>query len=110
MTVIWHNPRCGTSRATLALLQEAGITPEVRRYLQDPPSLTELQMALTALGQPATALLRLKDAPEGLATAPQAEILAALAASPALIERPLVLHANRAALGRPPEAVLSLFA
>jgi arsenate reductase (glutaredoxin) len=110
MTVIWHNPRCGKSRATLALLQAAGITPQIRLYLQDPPSLTELQTALTALGQPATVLLRRKDAPKGLADAPDDAILAALAATPALIERPLVLHGSRAALGRPPEAVLTLFA
>ncbi|MGO4851207.1 arsenate reductase (glutaredoxin) [Phaeovulum sp. W22_SRMD_FR3] len=109
MTTIWHNPRCSKSRATLALLTEAGITPQIRLYLQDPPSVAELQEALTALGQPALSLLRVKDAPKDLATAPEAEILAALAANPALIERPLVLHENRAALGRPPEAVLTLF-
>jgi arsenate reductase (glutaredoxin) len=109
MTVIWHNPRCGKSRGTLALLQAAGITPQIRLYLQDPPSVADLQEALTALGQPALSLLRVKDAPRDLADATEAEILAALAANPALIERPLVLHENRAALGRPPEAVLTLF-
>ena len=109
MTTIWHNPRCGKSRATLALLQARGITPQIRLYLQDPPSVADLQEALTSLGQPALSLLRVKDAPRDLAEATEAEILAALAANPALIERPLVLHENRAALGRPPEAVLTLF-
>ncbi|MDF2140132.1 arsenate reductase (glutaredoxin) [Paenirhodobacter sp. CAU 1674] len=108
---IWHNPRCSKSRETLALLQAHGITPQVRLYLQDAPSLDELAAARTRLGQPAAALLRWKEAdlPAGLTKdAPEAEILAALAANPRLIERPLVLTETAAALGRPPEAVLAI--
>lgn len=112
MTVIWHNPRCSKSRETLALLQARGIVPEVRLYLQDPPTAAELRAALTALGRPAAALVRRGEAlfrDLGLATAGEGTLIAAMAAHPALIERPLVLHGDTAALGRPPEAVLALF-
>ncbi|MCL7463455.1 arsenate reductase (glutaredoxin) [Phaeovulum sp. NW3] len=104
---IWHNPRCAKSRETLALLTGRGLTPAIRLYLQDPPTLAELRAALAKLGQPAAALMRCKDSP----LAPDAtedDILAALVADPRLIERPLVLTDTAAALGRPPEAVLAI--
>lgn len=112
MTVIWHNPRCSKSRETLALLHAHGIAPEVRLYLDDPPSGEEIRAALAALGCPATGLVRRGEAlfrDLGLAGAGEAALIAAMAAHPVLIERPLVLHGGRAALGRPPEAVLALF-
>ena len=112
MTVIWHNPRCAKSRETLALLHARGIVPEVRLYLEDPPTEAELRAALKALGRPAAALVR-RGEPAfrdlGLAGVGEEALIAAMAANPALIERPLILHAGRAALGRPPEAVLALF-
>ncbi|MCV2865378.1 arsenate reductase (glutaredoxin) [Albidovulum sediminicola] len=109
-TVIWHNPRCSKSRETLKLLQDRGIEPEVRLYLQNPPSRTEIETALTALGRPAADLVRWGEpAAQGLdKSAPDGELIAAMAATPALIERPLVLRHGKAALGRPPEAVLAL--
>lgn len=86
--------------------------PEVRLYLQDPPSETEIRAALAALGRPVRDLVR-KGEPAfrdlGLASADGDALVAAMAAHPVLIERPLVLHAGRAALGRPPESVLALF-
>lgn len=108
---IWHNPRCSKSRDTLALLIARGVTPEIRLYLEDAPGRDELAAALRLLGRPAADLLRWgeKDRPEGLSKdAPEAAILDALAANPRLIERPLVLSARAARLGRPPEAVLDL--
>lgn len=113
MTEIWHNPRCSKSRETLALLTERGIAPEIRLYLQDRPTETELRAALLSLGRPARDLVR-KGEPAfrdlGLtADSDEATLVAAMAAHPSLIERPLVLHDGRAALGRPPEAVLDLF-
>ncbi len=112
-TTIWHNPRCSKSRETLALLQSNGIAPEVRLYLQDPPDDAEIRAALAALGQPAIALARTGDTAfhaAGLTKdSPEDILIAAMAANPALIERPLVLHGPKAALGRPPEAVLALF-
>lgn len=113
VTTIWHNPRCSTSRATLKLLEERGITPEFRLYLQDPPSEAELRAALKALGLPALALVRQKEAAfreAGVSkTSSDDDLIAAMAAHPVLIERPVVFHQGRAALGRPPEAVLALF-
>ncbi|MEZ5685261.1 MAG: arsenate reductase (glutaredoxin) [Paracoccaceae bacterium] len=108
---IWHNPRCSKSRETLKLIEARGIAPEIRLYLEDAPSRAELEAALAQLGRPAADLLRWgeKDRPEGLTKdAPEAAILDALAANPRLIERPLVLGAKAARLGRPPEAVLEL--
>ncbi len=113
MTVtIWHNPRCTKSRETLALLEARGIAPEVRLYLKDQPSAEEITEALQLLGQPAIALVRTKEAAFrdlGLTKdAPDATLIAAMAEHPVLIERPVVFANGKAALGRPPEAVLEI--
>jgi len=108
---IWHNPRCSKSRQTLALLEERGLAPEIRLYLQDTPDHAELRSVLEKLGQPASALVRWKEAdlPEELTKdSPEDVILDALVAQPKLIERPLVQTASAARLGRPPEAVLEI--
>lgn len=109
---IWHNPRCTKSRETLALLKAHGIDPVIRLYLEAPPALAELRAALACLKLPARALARTGDESFralGLAEgAGEDRILQALAADPRLIERPLVLNGARAALGRPPEAVLAI--
>lgn len=112
MTTIWHNPRCSKSRQTLALLAEKGIDPEVRLYLADPPSEAELIAVLDQLGLGSRDLIRkgetaYKEA--GPRDADDAALIAAMAANPALIERPVVIHGGRAALGRPPQNVLQLF-
>ncbi len=112
-TVIWHNPRCSKSRQTLALLEAQGVTPEVRRYLDAPPTVAELATVLDQLGIEATAWVRSKEAAfkdAGLTGVTDRDtLLAAMAAEPKLIERPVVIHGGKAALGRPPEAVLALF-
>ncbi|WP_343117215.1 arsenate reductase (glutaredoxin) [Ostreiculturibacter nitratireducens] len=109
---IWHNPRCTKSRETLALLEARGIAPEVRLYLKDQPSAEEITEALQLLGQPAIALVRTKEAAFrdlGLTKdAPDATLIAAMAEHPVLIERPVVFANGKAALGRPPEAVLDI--
>jgi arsenate reductase len=108
---IWHNPRCSKSRATLALLTERGLSPEVRLYLDMPPTRTELEETLRKLGRPAADLLRWgeKNRPTALSKdASDAEILDALCANPRLIERPVVLTDTVARIGRPPEAVLDI--
>jgi len=111
--VIWHNPRCSKSRETLALLQKAGHAPQVRLYLQDPPTTDDIRAALAALARPAADLVRWGEPPVralGLSrTTSEADLIAAMAANPILIERPLVLAGGKAALGRPPAAVLALF-
>jgi arsenate reductase len=108
---IWHNPRCSKSRQTLALLRENGVEPEVRLYLEDAPSPAELDAALEVLGLPPSGLVRKGEAEFkalGLKGAPEEAVLAAMAAHPRLIERPVVFKGGRAVLGRPPEAVLEL--
>jgi len=109
---IWHNPRCSKSRETLALLTARGLDPVVRNYLQDPPTAAEIGAALKALGLPARDLLR-KGEPafRELGLSPdmaEADLIAAMAANPGLIERPVVFKDGRGAVGRPPEAVLAI--
>jgi arsenate reductase len=114
MTVtIYHNPRCSKSRQTLALLEERGLKPRVVEYLKTPPSVTELKKILKMLGMPARDLMRRKEEiyrELGLDDAglSEADLVAAMAAHPVLIERPIVLAGGKAALGRPPEAVLDI--
>lgn len=110
---IFHNPRCSKSRQTLALLEENGVTPEVRLYLDQPPTAKELEQVLAQLGLAPRELLRkgeedykslgLKDAAKT-----DKELVAAMAAHPRLIERPIVVKGKQAVLGRPPENVLAL--
>jgi len=109
---IYHNPRCSKSRATLALLQERGITPEIIEYLKTPPSAAELDRILTMLGRQPDASMRKGEAEyrehiEGKNLA-RAEAIALMVAHPIVIERPIVVNGDRAAVGRPPEAVLEI--
>lgn len=111
MTTIWHNPRCSKSRATLELIKEAGITPEIRLYQDNAPTADEIRAALTLLGIPASDLIRSGDAlykELDLKGAGNDTLINAMAEHPKLIERPVVLANNKAALGRPPESVLKI--
>lgn len=112
-TIIWHNPRCTKSRQTLALLEEHDIEAEIRRYLDEPPTVEEIARVLDLLGIAPRALMRTKEAVYkelGLASVTDdAKLIAAMAEHPRLIERPVVIHGARAAIGRPPEHVLELF-
>ncbi len=113
-TAIYHNPRCSKSRATLALLTERGIEPQVIKYLEDPPSVDELRQILGQLGKQAQDILRFneqvaKDA--GLAPddeRSETEWLELMVANPVLIERPIVVAGGKARIGRPPESVLEI--
>ena len=110
---IYHNPRCSKSRQTLALLEDRGVAPQVVHYLETPPDAATLERLLGLLGLGARDLMRRKEAPykelglaePGLA---EAELIRAMVENPILIERPIVVAGNRAALGRPPEAVLDI--
>ncbi|MFM5953254.1 MAG: ArsC/Spx/MgsR family protein [Novosphingobium sp.] len=106
---IWHNPACGTSRKTLAILQETpGVDVTVVEYLVDAPSVEKLAQLYRDAGiSPAQGLrLRGTDAEErGLSQAGDAAVLAAMAAEPKLIERPLVETEKGVRLCRPQEKV-----
>ena len=111
--VIWHNPRCSKSRQTLKLLQENGVEPEIVEYLKTPPKVAEIKRVLGMLDLDARGLMRKKEAPyKDLSLADESKTEAALAKAmaenPILIERPVVIQGDRAALGRPPEAVLDI--
>lgn len=114
MTVtIYHNPRCSKSRETLSLLKDAGYTPEIIEYLIHPPSKENLEKLLSMLRIEPKALLRKKETiykELNLANLAKTddEIIQAMADHPILIERPIVVSNKRAALGRPPEAVLKI--
>lgn len=108
---IWHNPRCTKSRQTLALLQDKGLQPSVRLYLADAPSEAEVIAVRNALGVAADAMMRKGEKlfkELGLGTASEVELIDAMVANPILIERPIVISEGRAAIGRPPEAVLDI--
>jgi arsenate reductase len=108
---MYHNPRCNTSRRTLALLREKGVEPNIIEYLKTPPSAGELKKILGQLKMPASKLVRKKEAtaagidPNALS---EDALIAAMVANPIVIERPIVISGSKAALGRPPEAVLSV--
>ena len=110
---IYHNPRCSKSRQTLALLQERGIEPIVIEYLKTPPDAAMLKSLLGKLKLPPRELMRSNEAvykEAGLAD-PQlseAALIKAMVEQPVLIERPIVVNGDRAAIGRPPENVLSI--
>lgn len=114
MTVkIYHNPRCGKSRQTLQLLQERGIEPEIIEYLKTPPSIKELVDILQKLGMEPRDLMRKKEAEykaNGLdnQALDRQTLINGMVKHPILIERPIVLANDKAAIGRPPEAVLSI--
>jgi arsenate reductase len=103
---IWHNPHCSKSRETLALLEERGVTPRVRLYLEDPPDRATLARAASLLAGGAASLVR--DEEGAPRSASDDAILDALVAAPRLIQRPVVFANGKAAIGRPPEAVLAL--
>lgn len=108
---IYHNPRCSKSRETLKLIEDRGITPQVVEYLKTPPSAEELTRILAALGKKPTEIVRKKEAAEaGIdpAALSDAELIHAMVANPAIIERPIVTAGGKAALGRPPESVLNI--
>ncbi|WP_170396489.1 arsenate reductase (glutaredoxin) [Ruegeria arenilitoris] len=112
MISYWHNPRCSKSRAGLALLEENGAQVEVRKYLENAPSTDELRTVLGKLGINAIDMMRTgeKQFKElGLTkTSPADELITAMAENPILIERPLAIAGDKAAIGRPPENLLTL--
>lgn len=110
---IYHNPSCSKSRATLDLLRDRGIEPEIIEYLKTPPSEAELEAILTDLGFTPRELMR-RNEPEYRDHAldsdslTREQLICAMVQHPRLIERPIVVNRGKAAIGRPPEAVLKI--
>ncbi|MDZ7842454.1 MAG: arsenate reductase (glutaredoxin) [Gammaproteobacteria bacterium] len=110
---IYHNPRCSKSRQTLQLLRERGIEPDVVEYLETPPDAGELSRILDLLALEPRQLMRTGEAAYRENSLDDKdlgrdELIAAMAANPILIERPIVVAGDRARIGRPPESVLEI--
>lgn len=110
---IYHNPRCSKSRQTLALLESNGIEPTIVEYLKHPPNKALLKKILKMLGLSARELIRNKEAEykeQGLSDTglSEADLIEAMINTPKLIERPIVVVGDKAAIGRPPENILEI--
>ncbi len=110
---LYHNPRCTKSRGALELLQARGLSPDVVLYLETPPDAAQLRELLGKLGVSARQLLRTgeddyKQLNLADASLSDEQLIAAMAAHPKLIERPILVVGDKAVIGRPPENVLEL--
>lgn len=110
---IYHNPRCSKSRQTLSLLEDKGMEIDIIEYLKTPPDAATLKAIITKLGITAKDLLRkgeeeYKQAGLDKKNISEDDIINAMVKYPKLIERPIVVNKEKAALGRPPENVLAI--
>ena len=110
---IYHNPRCSKSRKTLSLLEDLELEVEVINYLQTPPNSERLKDILSKLGIKARELMRRRETlyvELGLAkeSLTEEQLINAMSDNPILIERTIVIHNTKCAIGRPPENVLSI--
>ena len=110
---IFHNPRCSKSRQTLSLIQEKNIDINIIEYLKTPPDISQLKQILKQLGYEPRQIMRkseqiYKDLDLGNENKTAADLIIAMTQNPILIERPIVLSGEKAAIGRPPESVLNI--
>ena len=110
---IYHNPRCSKSRETLALLEKNSIEPEIIEYLKNPLNAEQISTLVNLLElESARDMMRTKEdiykTLELKAQTNEEALIKAMAENPKLIERPIVVNGNKAAIGRPPENVLSV--
>jgi len=110
---IYYNPRCSKSRQTLQLLNEQGIEPTVIEYLAAAPARSELEVILAMLGLEPRDLMRTKEAVYkelnlNDAALSKQQLINAMVENPILIERPIVINGDKAAIGRPPENILGI--
>ncbi|MCU1716759.1 arsenate reductase (glutaredoxin) [Pseudomonas sp. 5P_3.1_Bac2] len=110
---LYHNPRCSKSRSALQLLEDRGLNATVVRYLETPLDASQIQALLGKLGIPARQLLRsgedeYRELNLADASLTEAQLIAAMAAHPKLIERPILVAGERAVIGRPPEQILEI--
>ena len=111
--VIYHNPRCSKSRASLAILEQHDTEPEVVEYLKTPPTVEQLTSLLTLLNLAPRELIRTgqseyKDLNLANPDLSDQELIKTMVAHPILIERPIIVHNGKAVIGRPPENVLDI--
>ncbi|GLR63768.1 arsenate reductase (glutaredoxin) [Marinospirillum insulare] len=111
--VLFHNPRCSKSRQALQLLEEKGVQPEIRKYLEAPLTIDELTDLLAQLGKKPAELIRqgedlYKELKLGAAEVTEEALIQAMVDHPKLIERPILSNGKEARIGRPPEQVLEL--
>jgi len=110
--VIYHNPRCGKSRAALAILEESGIEPRIIEYLRTPPTAAQLRAIVAKLGIQPEQLVRKGEEVYRTQYAGKelsgSQWIEAMAKDPILIERPIIVQGEQAVLGRPPENVRQL--
>jgi arsenate reductase len=111
---MYHNPKCSKCRATLTLLQEKGIEPELIIYLETAPSESELKEVLKKLGKGPKDIIRFnEEIAKEIGISPDderadSEWLKIISKHPNLLERPIVVNGDRAAIGRPPESILEI--
>jgi len=113
-SIIYHNPRCSKSRATLALLESRHVDTQIIKYLDTPPSPQTLKKITEMLGVSPRDILRTgeKEYKEFGMDNPDLsddQLLQLMSANPKVIERPIVIYNDKAVVGRPPENVLELF-
>ncbi|NMP32482.1 arsenate reductase (glutaredoxin) [Thalassotalea sp. M1531] len=111
MLTIYHNPRCSKSRQTLALIEQANAECNVVEYLKTPLDESALRELAQKLGVDAIEMMRTKEVEfkeQNLKGASEDTLFAAMAATPKLMERPIVVNNEKAVIGRPPENVNSL--
>jgi len=113
MLTIYHNPRCSKSRQTLQLLEEQGLEPAIIEYLKQPLSKTQLKDLLGMLGLEVRDIIRTSEADykDNNIKDPNLtddQLLDAIVGMPKLMQRPIVVNGNKAAIGRPPEHVLDI--
>jgi len=110
---IYHNPHCSKSRETLQLLEEKGLQTEIVEYLKTPPDAKTLKHIIKTLGIEAMQLVRqhedeFKQAGLDRDNLTEDDIINAMIEYPKLIERPIVIHNNKVAIGRPPKNILTI--
>lgn len=110
--IMYHKPNCATSLETLKMLKDHGVKPQLRLYLEDPPTPAELDELLKKMGKRVKSLIRTKEPLykeeyEGKKLTKK-QWLKILSENPILINRPILIRGDKAIMGRPPEAVLQL--
>lgn len=110
---IYHNPRCSKSRKTLEIIEDQGHKPEIVKYLETPPTVSEIINVLTLLGMKPRDLMRKNEAEYkenrlGDDSLSDEQLIEMMHKFPKVIERPIVISNGKAAIGRPPESVLDI--